>query len=356
MSLFFNQLKAVTYRNYLIKKNNKSKTIQEIFFPLYFVLLIFALRFAGKSKIYDAEDSTVLGDISSLLSVSPEQNTIGFVLPGNNNDEIISNVMMNPVFKEKNYQYARFNNEEELEEYNKNNNNLIAGIIFEENLFTYTIRINGTEISDPDEFPIGNYGQSRAGAPIGLNYLNKFSYIQSVVDSSIISIKTNNPVSINTIVGSISKPSINHSNLSGSSSKLYATYMNFIFFVHIIVIVTFIVEEKEKKIKEGMLMAGVNSAVFWLSWEIIYTVIIVITSIIITIIFVAFKSFEYTNPIVIFIIIALYGLSNCGLGFVFSTFFKKAKTAASFAGIIITFICIIYMAVSYLDKKIQNNP
>lgn len=352
MSLFFTQLKALTYRNYLIKKNNKQKLFQELFIPIYLILIIYALRFTNKAKIYDAEDYKELGDISNFFAISPEQNTIGFVLPSDNNDDIISNIMTDPVFKEKNYKSVRFTNEEELNNYNDQNNNLIAGIIFENNLFTYTIRINGTEVTDPEEPPIGNYGKKRAGSNTDAGYF-KFSYIQSVVDSSIISIKTNSSVSVKTTIGSLSKPIINYINMEGMGQKLNSMYMTFIFLCHVIVIVTYMVEEKEKKIKEGLLMTGVRSSVFWLSWEIIYLIITVVTSLIITIFLTVVKSFEYTNPLILFIILTLYGLSNCGMGFVFSSFFKKSKTAASFAGTVTSFICISYYAVSFLGKKLK---
>ncbi|ORX60084.1 P-loop containing nucleoside triphosphate hydrolase protein [Piromyces finnis] len=351
MSLFLNQLKAVTYRNILIKKNNKKKTFQELFLPIYFVFFIFILRFTGKSVLYEAEDSREIGDISKFFLINPEQNTIGFVLPNNGNDEVISNVMMDPLLKENNYQYVRFNNEKELENYNDEHKNLFAGIIFEDNLFTYTIRINGTEVTDPEKAPIGNYGENRAGI-VDTGYY-KFSYLQSLVDSTIISIKTKKPISFKSTLGDLSKPPINYVGMNGMGPKLNSLYMNFIFLSHIIIIVTFIVEEKEKKIKEGMLMSGVNSSVFWLSWEIVYFVIIVFTALIITAFLVIVKSFEYINPIILFIIITLFGLSNCGIGFIFSTFFKKAKTAASFAGTTSTFICVAYLAISYLDRKLK---
>jgi len=261
--------------------------------------------------------------------------------------------MMDPIFKGNNYQSVRFNNEKELENYNDNNKNLVAGIVFENNLFTYTIRINGTEVTDPEQKPIENYGQFRAGAVANAGYLTKFTYLQSVVDSSIISVKTNNPVSFKTTVGSLSKPSINFANTNAIGSKQNSMYMNFIFFCHILIIITFMVEEKEKKIKEGLLMTGVNSSVFWLSWEIVYFVIIMFTSLIITIFLAVVKSYEYTSPIILFIIIALYGLSNCGIGFVFSTIFKKAKTANSVSGTIISFVCISYWGISYLNRKLK---
>jgi len=354
MSLFYSQLKALVYRNYLLKKNNKQKTFQEFFIPFYLILIIFFLRFAGKTKFYPAEDSKELGNASELWIGNPSENVIGFVLPQNEGDEIISKVMNGPIFGNGQFQFQRFNNANELDEYNDKNSNLAAGVIFEDNLFTYTIRINGTEVTDPEADPIGIYGKSRVQPPESLQYLNKFLYLQSQIDSSIISLKTNKPVTIDTNINSLSKPSINYSTMSGGiGSKIYSMYMNFIFLCHIILIVTFIVGEKEKRIREGMLMSGVHPALFWLSWEIIYFVIIFITSIFISVFLVLTKSYVYINPILLFIVILLYGLSNCGIGFVFSTFFKKAKTANSYGGSIISAVCVSYLAISYLDKKLK---
>jgi len=295
-----------------------------------------------------------LGNASELWVGNPAENVIGFVLPQNTDDEIISKVMNGPVFGNGQFQFQRFNNAKELDEYNENNSNLAAGVIFEDNLFTYTIRINGTEVTNPKADPIGIYGVSRVQSPVSSQYLNKFLYLQSQIDSSIISLKTNKPITIDTNINGISKPSINYSTMSGGiGSKIYSMYMNFIFLCHIIIIVTFIVGEKEKRIREGMLMSGVHPALFWLSWEIIYFVIIFVTSIFISAFLVLTKSYTYINPILLFIIILLYGLSNCGIGFVFSTFFKKAKTANSYGGSIISIVCVSYLAISYLDKKLK---
>jgi len=351
MSIFLNQLKAVTYRNFLLKKNNKNKTFQEIFIPIYIILVIFSIRLAQKTKLYEENDASIQGDISSFWGPSQNENTIGFILPENNNEEIIKRIMNGPILN--NYQSIRFNNEDELIKYNEDKNNLIAGIIFENNLFNYTLRINGTSVTDSEEAPIGNYGKSRASEEELSKYLTKFSYLQSVIDASIISLKTNSDVAINATVGTLSKAKIYYAQQQAIGNKIYSMYVGFLFICHILIIVTSMVEEKEKKIKEGMLMSGVYPSIFWISWEIIYFVIIIITSILITIFLVLTKSYEYINPIILFIILTLYGLSNCSMGFVFSTFFKKAKTADSFVGSIISMVCISYIGVSYLNKPLK---
>jgi len=353
MSSFYCQLKAVTLRNFLLKKYNKSKTFQEIFIPLYLILIIYALRFAGKTKPFESEDSYGIGNITDLWKPSTD-NVVGFVLPNNSNEDIVTKVMSGPIFGQENYQSVIFKNVDELNEYNEKNNNLI-GIIFDDNLYSYTIRINGTQVPDPEDPPISNYGKTRAEPETiaSLKYLNRFAYLQSHIDASIISLKTNKNITINTVVGKLSKPQINYMSLTGAQSKLYSMYMNFLFISHIIVIVSFLVEEKEKRIKEGMLMAGVHSSVFWLSWEIIYTILIAITTVLITLFLYVTKSFEYINPIILFIIILLYGLSNCGLGFILSTFFKKAKTASSFAGIMTSVVFVLYFAFSYLKRNVK---
>ncbi|ORX82548.1 P-loop containing nucleoside triphosphate hydrolase protein [Anaeromyces robustus] len=259
--------------------------------------------------------------------------------------------MSGSVFNTNNYKAISFKNEKELNDYYDKNTDLAAAIIFEKDLLTYTLRINGTEVPDPESTPIDNYGKSRAESPESLKYLTKFSYLQSLIDSSIISLKTNSSITINTDVGNMSKPPIYYSQQSALGPKLFSLYMNFLFLVHILVIVTFLVDEKEKKIKEGMLMSGVHPSIFWLSWEIVYLIIITITSILVALFLYVTKSYSYINPVLLFILILLYGLSNCGIGFVVSVFFKKTKTATSFVGCVVSLVCMVYLGISYLNKS-----
>jgi ATP-binding cassette subfamily A (ABC1) protein 5 len=351
MSLFINQLKAVTYRNFLLKKYNKRKTFQEIFIPIYLILIIFAVKSAVKFKFYEDKDASIQGNISSFWGPLENENTIGFILPENSNDEIINKIMNTPILK--NYKSLRFENEDQLVKYNEDQNNLIAGIVFDNDLFTYTIRINGTSVPDSEADAISNYGRSRVAGEESTSYLTKFSYLQSVIDTSIINLKTNISITVDTDIGILGRAGIRASQGNIASNKIYSLYMNFLFLGHILIIITFLVEEKEKKIKEGMLMSGVHPSIFWLSWEIVYFVLICVTCILITAFLVLTKSYEFINPVILFIILILYGLSNCSMGFIISTFFKKSKTATSFTGAFTSLIFILYFAVSYLNKSLK---
>ena len=128
-----------------------------------------------------------------------------------------------------------------------------------------------------------------------------------------------------------------------------------IFTMSIVLIVTNIVQEKENGIKDGLLMAGVHPIVFWLSWLIIYFVIIFVTCVMIVGIFYFTKTFSNCNIIILFLSIFLYGISCCTISFALSTLFKKTKTAGTIIGFIslaFSFTNILSGMVSLSIKKI----
>lgn len=357
MSLFYSQLKAVTWRNYQLKKANKAKTFQEIFIPLYLVLILYFVKFALKSQYFDETDGVQSIDIKNFMPNYPEDVVVGFVLPEeNNSDEIISMVMGNKVFADTKIQPQKFENDEAMVTYNtKGDKPLIAGVIFENNYLNYTIRINGTSIVDPKTNPIGKYGDSRASNITSADtYLTNFIPLQIAIDQAIINLKTQtNDFELTSAFGKLSKPAIVYVTGGGVGTKLFALYMTFIFVMHIALIVTYIVTEKEKKKKEGMLMAGVHPVIFWLSWEIIYFVIIAITSLVIAIFYAVTKTFQSINIFILFLTIFVYGISNCSIGFMVSTLFKKANTAGTVSSFIITFLSLAYFGISFMGDDFK---
>jgi len=102
-------------------------------------------------------------------------------------------------------------------------------------------------------------------------------------------------------------------------------------------------------------MAGVHPTIFWLSWEIIYGIIVLVISIIIVIFFLITKTFSNVNPFILFIALLLYGVSCCSFGFLFTTFFRKSRTAGTVVGLIGFAICVFNIALAYFSdvaKKI----
>ena len=95
---------------------------------------------------------------------------------------------------------------------------------------------------------------------------------------------------------------------------------------------TVIVDEKEKKIKETLKMVGLRDSVFWLSWFLVYAALIVISSLLgsLLISLVVFSSSTYF--LITFVLMLEFGLTIIMFAFMLTALFSKAKTAATVGG------------------------
>ena len=108
---------------------------------------------------------------------------------------------------------------------------------------------------------------------------------------------------------------------------IISIYMVIAFSPYIMFLLTHIVTEKEKKIKEAMKIMGLSQLAFWLSWFITYAVVITFGVILVVIIARVAELFGKSDYLIIFFIFFLYGLSIESLAFCLTPLFKKAKTA-----------------------------
>lgn len=88
--------------------------------------------------------------------------------------------------------------------------------------------------------------------------------------------------------------------------------------------------EKEKKIREGMKIMGMNDLSFFLSWIIYYAVLYTVTSLLVAMILCVsmFKKSAYT---LVFFVHWLYGMTLIFQSIFVSVFFTKAKSGNIFA-------------------------
>ncbi|XP_059141165.1 cholesterol transporter ABCA5-like [Physella acuta] len=107
-----------------------------------------------------------------------------------------------------------------------------------------------------------------------------------------------------------------------------------------------IVAEKEKKIKEGMLMMGLRTSVFWLSWALIYLVMVILASGLMIAFIVVSKFFQRSNMLLLYLIFILYGCSSIALAFMLTPFFKKSKVAGVVTGFSTVIISCLHLVVS----------
>uniref|UniRef100_A0A670I768 Cholesterol transporter ABCA5 n=1 Tax=Podarcis muralis TaxID=64176 RepID=A0A670I768_PODMU len=85
-----------------------------------------------------------------------------------------------------------------------------------------------------------------------------------------------------------------------------------------------IVAEKEKKLKEFLMIMGLHDTAFWLSWVLLYTSLIFVMSLLMSVIATFSSLFPKSSSFVIFLLFFLYGISSvsvcmcsCSLNFFF---------------------------------------
>src|SRR5574343_90665 len=88
-----------------------------------------------------------------------------------------------------------------------------------------------------------------------------------------------------------------------------------------------IVQEKETRTKEMMMMMGLKSSAYWLSWITYYFCIYTVISIFITIIIVGMKVFTFSRPGLIFLYFWLFSMSCIAFSIFLSVFFSKSRSA-----------------------------
>ena len=118
-------------------------------------------------------------------------------------------------------------------------------------------------------------------------------------------------------------------------------YMVMAFAPYITVLLVNLVQEKELKLKELLRIMGTSDIAYWSSWIITYAVIMLVAVLILNAITILGNIFSNSNYIVIVIICYMYGLSIITMSFMFTPFFKSAKSAGLFASLVTTILATI---------------
>ena len=126
-------------------------------------------------------------------------------------------------------------------------------------------------------------------------------------------------------------------------------YIVMAFAPYVTVLLINLVQEKENKLKELMRIMGTSDVAYWLSWVITYAVIMFFAVLIMNAITVPGGIFGGSNYIVMVIICYLYGITIIMMSFMFTPFFKNAKSAGLFASLITTIFGAIAIPLIIVD-------
>lgn len=164
-----NQTKYILRKNYLIKRRNLRETLQEVLIPIWWILILFAIRLGVKSKELPAvKDSEIpIANVSSprLASFGSQGNSsraIGYVINDVPNARLVIELISNHSKAVKAaVNFMEFNNSDSMLDYYRKysaSTGFALGIEFAKGKnkgLAYTLRVNKKEFPKPDEWLVG---------------------------------------------------------------------------------------------------------------------------------------------------------------------------------------------------------
>lgn len=364
---FFSQLKTLLWRNILLKRRNRGQLFQELFFPLMYLGILVMIKQLVKPSVKPA----AIFPTQPLANFSIDINKTILVTAPSTFD--VATPMAKISLRFNNIQYKNFTTQQAAEEeYKKNPDAVAAGIIFDYDPgsgatggLQYAIRMASSASVASDKIFTDNLGSCREadnafGTGVANCDVNKYlvygtALLQTIIDEALIENEMN--TTLPSIIPSVQmmpkeefQPSLAF--LQQFSSIYFV--LAYSFFVNFLTV--HLVAEKEKKIRDGMLMMGLRNSVFWISWTLVYFTLILVVTAMVTLIAGVAKFFENSNMFLLFLLLMLYGMSIIALAFLLTPFFKKAKPAGMVASFSTILISLVYLAVSQTRTYTPNGP
>lgn len=83
---------------------------------------------------------------------------------------------------------------------------------------------------------------------------------------------------------------------------------------------------------------GLRSSVHWLGWFITKLVLVTVTVTLLTFIMLGGDIIQFSDPVIVWMILMLYGVSTVLFAFMVSTFFGSARLASACGGLLLVFV------------------
>jgi len=312
--------------------------------------------------------------LTSLNGMKKSDNTyLGFIYPNSSNEtETITNlILQNKIFNSSNIEPVILKSEKELEDLNEKGG-VLAGIVFSDNLLSYTIRLNHEYVPDPKDESTTSDFILNVNSTKTDGYFDYFVPLQSAVDQAIIQYKSNSSVNINSNYGSLAvklqkveEPDIN---------MLLFFALFYVYFVAMYIPI-YVVSEKEEGVKKNLIINGVSAFTYYFSWLLLLTIMLFIPYIIVFLVNILFKTLSIANNILNILSLNLFVIGILPLMMFISLFFSSSKTFTQIIALIGVFIMYIplifkhsqdsvlifdyvficFPVVRMLNKSFQNN-
>eukprot|EP01147_Barroeca_monosierra_P006896 gene6897-7591_t len=330
------QVRVLVIKNLLVKRRWRKQTIFEILFPVYMSAVICLINLAAQRSDFPAENWHPPSNLSADVAVG----SFAYVSNSHEQEFLINQTLKVLQTKGIDPKPQRFQNESELESwYLENPDNLWAALVMPETesngILNYTIRMQAdasTTSSAIASVPsastrITDYDDCRndTSCPSELYRKSGFLLLQYTIQEAYYMIKKSRK-SILPSLHIVAMPMPPVSSDRNAGIRVAAVILTIMAFSPIIqYLLTNIVNEKERGIKDALFLMGMNPFSYWLSWLITYLLLLVIPCLLVTIIASTAGVLQHSSFFATFIVLYVYSVSLTALACVFAPFFSNSK-------------------------------
>ncbi|XP_053558600.1 phospholipid-transporting ATPase ABCA1 isoform X2 [Bombina bombina] len=161
-----------------------------------------------------------------------------------------------------------------------------------------------------------------------------FAYLQDVVEQAIIRVQTGTEKRTGVYVQQMPYPCYVDDIFLRVMSRSLPLFMTLAWIYSVAVIIKGIVYEKEARLKETMRIMGLDNGILWLSWFISSFIPLLMSAGLLVLILKVGNLLPYSDPSVVFVFLAVFGIVTISQCFLISTIFSRANLAAACGGII----------------------
>ncbi|XP_056103062.1 phospholipid-transporting ATPase ABCA1 isoform X2 [Rhinichthys klamathensis goyatoka] len=200
----------------------------------------------------------------------------------------------------------------------------------------YKIRMEIEETERTDKIKERSWSPTARDNPFNsLRYVRGgFVYLQDMVDRGITKVQTGVSQPLGVFAQQMPYPCYMDDVFLRSLTSSLPLYMTLAWIFSVALIVKGVVQEKEARLKETVMMMGLKSSTYWLSWAISSTLPLAVSAALLTVILKYGKILRYSDPSVIFVFLLVFCVATVMQCFFISVFFSRANLAAACGGLI----------------------
>lgn len=221
---------------------------------------------------------------------------------------------------------------------------------------TYKIRMHYQKIPTTKYYARRFPRPGTGGNQGSMYYFSGFLWVQDMIDRAFTDLHAMDDVwSPPSFIRQFPVVAYRRDNFAWGIGRMFPLLFTLAWIYTVAMVCKSVVHEKETRLKEYMKIMGMGSTVHWIGWFITKLSVVTCTCVLLSLILTAGKVCENSDPLVLFVLLELFGISTIILSFLLSTFFSKARLAAACGGIVYFCFYFPYVLVTRdIDSMTRN--